>query len=263
MAAAHYYRILGLRTGADFEAVKLAYRNLARLYHPDVNPGDHLAKEKFVQITQAYQAIADALPAGVSKVSPRTTTTADSTASRPAPPSAAKSVPSTPPPSVSSRGASSRSRGASTRSATTQSATTQSATTNSAPQNGESPAPSQPPIQQPPGGSEADQDLKQSSFVQLQSFLQNQRYPRAVALVEGLAHRFPNDPEIRQWHAITYYRWGQAAISDDNLTKASACLKKAARLDPLNRSLQQSLQQEWQRLAEVSQRPTVGGGRRH
>ena len=65
MAAAHYYRILGLRTGADFEAVKLAYRNLARLYHPDVNPGDHLAKEKFVQITQAYQAIADALPAGM------------------------------------------------------------------------------------------------------------------------------------------------------------------------------------------------------
>jgi outer membrane protein assembly factor BamD (BamD/ComL family) len=82
-----------------------------------------------------------------------------------------------------------------------------------------------------------------------------------VALVEGLAHRFPDDPEIRQWHAITYYRWGQVAISDGNFTKASACLKKAARLDPLNRSLQQSLQQEWQRLANRSQRPVVGGHR--
>jgi outer membrane protein assembly factor BamD (BamD/ComL family) len=82
-----------------------------------------------------------------------------------------------------------------------------------------------------------------------------------VALVEGLAHRFPDDPEIRQWHAITYYRWGQMSISDGNFTKASACLKKAARLDPLNRSLQQSLQQEWQRLANKSQRPVVGGHR--
>jgi curved DNA-binding protein CbpA len=242
MAAAHYYRILGLRTGADFEAVKLAYRNLARLYHPDVNPGDHLAKEKFVQITQAYQAIADELPAGVSKVSPRPAAKPEATAPD-------ESAPSTPKPSVAGRGASTRP------------ASTRSATTNSATKNGISQAPSQPPIQQPPGGSETDQDLKQSSFTQLQSFLQNQRYPRAVALVEGLAHRFPNDPEIRQWHAITYYRWGQAAISDGNFTKSSACLKKAGRLDPLNRSLQQSLQQEWQRLAEVSQRPTVGARR--
>ncbi|QQE64061.1 hypothetical protein GFS31_07330 [Leptolyngbya sp. BL0902] len=244
MAAAHYYRILGLRTGADFEAVKLAYRNLARLYHPDVNPGDHLAKEKFVQITQAYQAIVDALPAGASKVRPRTAATADSQTSKPTPPSAATATPSTPSAAVSGRGT-----------------TTRSATTPSATQKNTASTPPPPPIQQPPGGSNADQDLKQSSFIQLQTFLQNQRYPRAVALVEGLAHRFPNDVEIRQWHAITYYRWGQAVIGEGNFTKASACLKKAARLDPLNRSLQKSLQQEWQRLAEASQRPVVGGRR--
>lgn len=245
MAAAHYYRILGLRTGADFEAVKLAYRNLARLYHPDVNPGDHLAKEKFVQITQAYQAIADALPAGMSKASPRSAQPKPkepmATVANPSPPSPhpARSESSVPTPS----------------SATT---SAQAATKASTPKSNLS---SQPPIQQPPGGSEADQDLKQSSFTQLQSFLQSQRYPRAVALVEGLAHRFPNDLEIRQWHAITYYRWGQAAITDGNFTKASACLKKAARLDPHNRALQQSLQQEWQRLADLSQRPTIGARR--
>jgi curved DNA-binding protein CbpA len=235
MAAAHYYRILGLRTGADFEAVKLAYRNLARLYHPDVNPGDHLAKEKFVQITQAYQAIVDALPAGVSKVSPRPTTPPEATAiANPAPPPASsREVPS--------------------RSASPQSPNTGTSQTT------QPPAP--PPVQPSPGGSETDQDLKQNSFRQLQELFRSQRYPRAVALVEGLAHRFPDDPEIRQWHAITYYRWGQMSISDGNFTKASACLKKAARLDPLNRSLQQSLQQEWQRLANKSQRPVVGGHR--
>ncbi|NJL45551.1 MAG: J domain-containing protein [Leptolyngbyaceae cyanobacterium SM2_3_12] len=62
MALAHYYRILGLRTGASFGDVKLAYRNLARLYHPDINPGDQLAKDKFIQVTQAYRALVEALP---------------------------------------------------------------------------------------------------------------------------------------------------------------------------------------------------------
>lgn len=241
MAAAHYYRILGLRTGADFEAVKLAYRNLARLYHPDVNPGDHLAKEKFVQITQAYQAIVDDLPAGMSKVSPRPARpapreTAPQTAvptarvdrskplgRQPVATAASASMPSTPPPPSPGRGSSDPS----------------------------------PPVQPPPAVAESDQDLKQSSFKQLQALFQAQRYPRAVALVEGLAYRFPNDPEIRQWHAITYYRWGQMSLNHGHWTKAAACLKKAARLDPLNRALQESLQQEWRRLDTHSQSPVV------
>ena len=42
----------------------------------------------------------------------------------------------------------------------------------------------------------------------------------SVALVEGLVHRFPEDPEVRQWHAITYYRWGQDLLSHGNLAKA-------------------------------------------
>lgn len=233
MAAAHHYRILGLRTGADFEAVKLAYRNLARLYHPDVNPGDHLAKEKFVQITEAYRSIADALPAGVAKTSPRPTA---ATAAQPTPPP----KPPAPRPHTSSRSASPPS---------------------SRPTSSQTPQPPSQSPPPPPARSGIEQDLKQTSFKQLQEFFRSQRYPRAVALVEGLAHRFPNDPEVRQWRAITYYRWGQLAISNGHFTKASACLKKAARLDPLNRSLQQSLQQEWQRLADVSQRPTVGAHR--
>lgn len=209
MALAHHYRILGLRTGASFEDVKLAYRNLARLYHPDTNPGDQLAKEKFIQVTQSYQALASALP----QSAVRTATSVKTSPQPNAAPAANRPAPA---------------------------------------QRPTAPSPT-PQVNQPPGGSHADQDLKQSSFQQLQELFLNQRYPRAVALVEGLAHRFPNDPEIRQWHAIAYYRWGHDAINQGNLKKAEACLKKSARLDPLNRSLQQSLQQEWQRLAQKYQ----------
>jgi cation transport regulator ChaC len=78
-----------------------------------------------------------------------------------------------------------------------------------------------------------------------------------VALVEGLAHRFPNDPEVRQWHAITYYRWGHYSLNTGYLQKAEACLKKAWRVDPHNKSLRQSLQQEFQRLEETRERLTA------
>lgn len=235
MAAAHHYRILGLRTGANFESVKLAYRNLARLYHPDVNLGDHLAKEKFVQITQAYQAIANALPAGTSKVSPRPDhATPVASPSRVARSQAVEAPPSRP---------------------VGDGPTVPTSVVPPPPSPGRD-SPAAPPS--PSRDMDVAQDLKQSSFNQLQVLFRAQRYPRAVALVEGLAYRFPNDPEIRQWHAITYYRWGQMAIRDGNAAKALACLKKAARLDPLNRSLQQSLQQEWPRLADLNQRPTVG-----
>ncbi len=57
MNIADYYRILELSSGASFSEVKASYRRLARLYHPDVNPGDHQAKEKFIELTEAYQQL--------------------------------------------------------------------------------------------------------------------------------------------------------------------------------------------------------------
>ncbi|PSN12229.1 molecular chaperone DnaJ, partial [filamentous cyanobacterium CCT1] len=122
--------------------------------------------------------------------------------------------------------------------------------------------PAQPKVQEikltvspTPGGSEADQQLKVSSFKQLREFLRGQRFPRAVALVEGLVQRFPEDPEIRQWHAITYYRWGHDLLNVGNLKKAEACLKKARRVDPQNRSLRQALHHDFARLEQLRQRP--------
>ena len=55
-----YYRILGLAETADMEAVKKAYRKLAKECHPDAYPGDKKAEERFKQITEAYAVLSDA-----------------------------------------------------------------------------------------------------------------------------------------------------------------------------------------------------------
>jgi DnaJ-class molecular chaperone len=54
-----YYKILGVSRGADEKEIKSAYRRLARKYHPDVNPGDKSAEERFKQISEAYEVLSD------------------------------------------------------------------------------------------------------------------------------------------------------------------------------------------------------------
>jgi len=54
-----YYQILGVRRGASEKEIKEAYRRLARKYHPDVNPGDKAAEEKFKEINEAYEILSD------------------------------------------------------------------------------------------------------------------------------------------------------------------------------------------------------------
>lgn len=54
-----YYAILGVSRDADLETIKRAYRRLALQYHPDRNPGDKEAEERFKQISEAYEVLSD------------------------------------------------------------------------------------------------------------------------------------------------------------------------------------------------------------
>jgi len=54
-----YYATLGVKRGAKPEEIRKAYRHLARKYHPDVNPGNKAAEEKFKEISEAYEILGD------------------------------------------------------------------------------------------------------------------------------------------------------------------------------------------------------------
>lgn len=57
--AKSYYDILGVSKDASESEIKSAYRKLAKKYHPDLNPGDQQAAEKFKEINEAYEALSD------------------------------------------------------------------------------------------------------------------------------------------------------------------------------------------------------------
>ena len=54
-----YYEVLGVEKGADADAIKKAYRKMAMKYHPDRNPGDKAAEEKFKEVGEAYEVLSD------------------------------------------------------------------------------------------------------------------------------------------------------------------------------------------------------------
>lgn len=55
-----YYEVLGVDRGADDATIKKAYRQLAKKYHPDMNPGDKEAEKKFKEASEAYAVLSDA-----------------------------------------------------------------------------------------------------------------------------------------------------------------------------------------------------------
>ncbi len=54
-----YYSVLGVTKTADADAIKKAFRQLARQHHPDVNPGNKVAEDKFKEINEAYEVLSD------------------------------------------------------------------------------------------------------------------------------------------------------------------------------------------------------------
>ena len=60
MAKRDYYEILGVPKNAETTAIKKAYRKTAMKFHPDKNPGDKEAEEKFKEAAEAYEVLSDA-----------------------------------------------------------------------------------------------------------------------------------------------------------------------------------------------------------
>jgi curved DNA-binding protein CbpA len=210
------YRVLGLRSGASFVDIKTSYRRLAQQYHPDINPGDKKAQDKFIALTEAYKLLLTVVPpeemaqqrssqsqekAAQSTNTARPEPVVTVTQEKPTPKAPPKSTPKPPP--------------------------------------------------KPPNLVEIEQRLKWKTYEQLQRFLKERRFPQAIALAEALAERLPEDAEVRQWQAIAYQIWGRALIAEKQLLKARIYLKKALKTDPNNKSLSQEVQRDFQKLEQA------------
>lgn len=106
-------------------------------------------------------------------------------------------------------------------------------------------APNQPPLL------EFEQQLKWLSYVNLQQFLNYQQFPKAIALVEGLAQRLPHDSQVSQWQASAYQLWGRQLLNEGQLKKARIYLRKALKTDPHNRDLWIAVEQDFRRLEQM------------
>ncbi|MCW6036979.1 molecular chaperone DnaJ, partial [Spirulina subsalsa FACHB-351] len=110
-----------------------------------------------------------------------------------------------------------------------------------------------PPPPPPPVSplSPSEQKLKGEAYQRLQDLLKKRRFARAIALVEGLALRLPQDAEVRQWQAIAYQAWGRQLIRQGQPAKGKIYLKKALRTDPHNRALVAEIAEEFRRLGQL------------
>jgi tetratricopeptide (TPR) repeat protein len=202
------YRLLELTSAASLEDVKTSYRRLARRLHPDVNPNNSKAQDQFIRITEAYKVLG--------KIA----------AARPAP----KTIPV---PEVK---------------VAVKAAEAPAAQQHQPPAPPESPAPTNTTATATQELSLADKKLKLETYRQLEQLIKRRSLPRAIAIIEALQARLPNDPEIRQWQAIIYQQWGRQLIQDRKLTQAKAYLQKALKTDPHNKSLCTEIENDLRRI---------------
>ncbi|MEL6815043.1 MAG: J domain-containing protein, partial [Cyanobacteria bacterium J06598_3] len=225
MNLARHYRTLGLRPGSSGREIKAAYRQLVRRYHPDINP-DKQAVERFIKINDAYTAISEVTQARARRSHQYSTYSVHQSTT---PPDSTHHKEQKTPSSQSSQSTDQVEAAVQKNPAADRAtATEQTPKATVEPLNlenlnvenlkrqleklgiGKFSASQETDIadsaktQAKLSTDEQETELKQEAYLQLKTLLQKQKYPRAIALVEGLAHRMPSDAEISQWQAIVY-----------------------------------------------------------
>jgi hypothetical protein len=218
------YRLLGIPRNATLDDIKVAYRRLARKYHPDVNQDDPSATDKFRLVQEAYKMLKDA------DKSDGASTDAHGT---------------------SSYGANVwRSHPATTPIQTTTKKTSEPPKTPKA----------QPKVkvevkqvnnQVDPINSDPELKLKLDMLRRVQDLLKQKKYIVAIAVVEGMSERFPNSPEVIHWKAVTYHRWSSELILVGKLREAEIYLNKALTTDPKNRELSFEVKRDLERVQNL------------
>jgi len=107
------------------------------------------------------------------------------------------------------------------------------------------------PYPQSPPLSVAEQKLKNDYHQQLQQLWKYKKFPKAIAIVEALAQRLPQDFEVKSWQAIAYQRYGSQLVDHRQLDKARIFLKKALNTDPHNRQLWSEVERDFRRLERL------------
>ena len=97
--------------------------------------------------------------------------------------------------------------------------------------------------------------LKSQTYQRLLQLFSQQRLANAIALVEGLSARFPEDPEVRQWKAIAYQHQGLKLIQDKQYRQATRYLQKAIITDPTNRTLKSTAHRALQKIQRLTRSP--------
>ncbi|PZO21966.1 MAG: molecular chaperone DnaJ [Leptolyngbya foveolarum] len=249
MNLARHYKILGLRHSATAGEVKAAYRQLVRQYHPDINP-DAEAIERFIQINGAYTAVLEEIEAAAVRKSQRRGVTIDRLGGIRAQleklglgnfQGQADSAES----ELIQTGYEEDKNSAGVEVGFREEISDRELEIANERVRSQAVQTVKRPL------SVAEETLKHDAYAQLKTLLSQQKFPLAIALIEGLAHRMPTDSEVSQWQAIVYQRWGRRLILQGQPHKARIYLKKALRTDPNNQSLWSEVNRDFWHLASL------------
>jgi tetratricopeptide (TPR) repeat protein len=202
------YQTLELPVNATEQEIKMAYRQLALRYHPDLNPGDREAEARFKQVALAYKTLLAALQL------PDTAHTKSYSASS----QAANSTSANSPPAPTSSGVRFYVK---------------------------RPTPNQ---RAHSTLSSEEKLLKLSTLNQIYNLLKRQKWQQGIDVAENLANRFPGDPDVCQWLALTYQRWARKLIERQQYDRARIYLKKALQTDPHNQQLWSEIDRDYKNM---------------